>query len=139
MTIEVFGSYKSKDEAIKEVDRLSLEGIPANHIRVFTLQESAEELAKETDGKVKNVNEDYDDDFISKVKKMFFKVSDTDNNNLHDELVEHGLSSEQATRYTAEIRDGKILVLADNKVKMGHHPMVGEDELKVPFIDRKNY
>lgn len=137
MAIEVFGSFQSKDEAIKEVDKLSLGGIPSNHITLFTVQESADELVKETDGMVENVDEDHDDNLLSKLKKIFVKISDTDKS-LHDELKKAGLSEEQATRYAEEVRKGTILVLADNQVKMGHHSAnVGEDAFEVPANDAK--
>lgn len=135
MAIEVFGCFESKDEAVKEVEGLSLKGIPSNKITVFTSQ-SAEELGKDMDGIIENVEEDYDDDLKSMFKKVSLKVQDSDRN-FQEALLDAGLSEQQATRYAEEIQEGSILVIAENKLKMGHDSTPNTDELEVPVIERE--
>lgn len=136
MAMEVFGSFESKDEAIKKVEVLSLKGIPTNKITIFTLR-NPDELVRETDGIIVNEEEDYDTDFMSKVKKTVLNISDTDKS-FHDQFLGAGLSEEQATRYVKEIRSGNIVVIAENKLKMGHDSTPNTDELEVPIIQRGN-
>jgi len=136
MAIEVFGSFKTKDEAITEVEVLSLKGISADKITIFTL-ERTQDLVREVDGVIQNADEDDNDNFLSKVRKTFLKISDSDKS-FHDQFLDAGLSEEQATRYTEDMRSGNIVVIADNKLKMGHDSTPNTDELEVPVIQRGN-
>lgn len=136
MAIEVFGCFESKEEAIKEVEVLSLKGIPSNKITVFT-SKSAEDLGKDMDGIIENVDENYESDIKSMFKKVSLKVKDSDKS-FHEVLLDAGLSDQQATRYAKEIEEGNILVIAENKLKMGHDSTPNTDELEVPVIEREN-
>src|SRR5699024_1111877 len=126
----VFGCFETKDDAIKEVEVLSLKGIPSNNIMVFT-SGSAEELGKNMDGIIENPEKSNGDDLKTKFKKISLKIQDNDKS-FQEALLDVGLSEQQATRYGEEIQAGNILVIAENKLKMGHDSTPNTNELEVP-------
>jgi len=136
MAIEVFGCFETKDDAIKEVEVLSLKGIPSNNIMVFT-SGSAEELGKNMDGIIENPEKSNGDDLKTKFKKISLKIQDNDKS-FQEALLDVGLSEQQATRYGEEIQAGNILVIAENKLKMGHDSTPNTNELEVPVIGHEN-
>jgi len=136
MAIEIFGCFDTKDEAIKEVETLSLKGIPSNKITIFT-SDSAVELGKNMDGVIENAEESYEEGLRAKLQKASLKIQDNDRS-FTEALLDAGLSKQQATRYADEIEAGKILVIAENKLKMGHDSTPNTDELEVPVIEREN-
>ncbi|HLQ71647.1 MAG TPA: hypothetical protein VK142_07575 [Bacillota bacterium] len=136
MAIEVFGCFETKDDAIKEVEVLSLKGIPSNNIMVFT-SGSAEELGKNMDGIIENPEKSNGDDLKTKFKKISLKIQDNDKS-FQEALLDVGLSEQQATRYGEEIQAGNILVIAENKLKMGHDSTPNTSELEVPVIGHEN-
>lgn len=123
VTHEICGSFETKDEAIKVINALSLKGFPTDKIRIFTSEIDPRELAKETDGFIVHVQDDAQRKSTSKFKKLFAKITDCDTN-VYDQLRYDGLSDIQAKKYTEDIRSGNILVIADNKLKMGHNHAV---------------
>ncbi|MBP1970090.1 hypothetical protein J2Z83_002206 [Virgibacillus natechei] len=122
MAIEIIGSYPSKDEAVNVVDRLELKGYNAKNIIIFANNDHSKDLEKRTDVKVKtDPSENEDESFIDKVKKIFTEHTDTDSHiELHEKLINSGVSEHQAKKYTDEVQAGNILVLADDNLKMGN-------------------
>lgn len=120
MVHEVCGCFETKEEAARVINALSLKGFPADKIKVFTAQTDPADLGKETDGFIMNVREDANRRPTSRFKRLFGKISDSDTN-IHSQLRDFGLSERQVEKYTHDIRAGNVLVLADNKLKMGHH------------------
>ncbi|UJL47468.1 general stress protein [Virgibacillus sp. NKC19-16] len=123
MAKEIIGSYPSKDEAVNVVERLELKGFVAKNITIFANSDHKKEMEKRTDVKVKSdatENED-DESFMDKVKKVFTGNSVTDSHiELHEKLVNAGVSEHQAQKYSDEIESGNILVVADDELKMGN-------------------
>lgn len=134
MANEICGNFKTKEEAVRAINILSLKGIPADKIKIFTSQADPKALAKETDGIIVHVKEDVTKRSGAKVKKIFSKVSEC-NMDLHDKLRKNGLSEKQAQKYTKAIKSGDILVIADTKLKMGHNIAIEEFSMEVPFVD----
>lgn len=130
MTREICGSFETKEEAIKVVNALSLKGFPADRIKVFTSQTNPVELAREMDGFIVHVQDDADKkSTTTRFEKLFAKISDCDAD-VHQQLRSDGLSERQAENYGEDIKNGNIVVLADNNLKMGHYH---SNEMNVEF------
>lgn len=123
MAKEIIGSYPSKDEAVNVVERLELKGFIAKNIIIFANSDYAKEMEKRTDVKVKSdgTTNEYDESFMDKVKKVFTDHTDTDSHiELHEKLINAGVSEHQTKKYVDEIKSGNILVVADDKLRMGN-------------------
>src|SRR5699024_11739200 len=92
---------------------------------------------KNMDGVIENAEESYEEGLRAKLQKASLKIQDNDRS-FTEALLDAGLSKQQATRYADEIEAGKILVIAENKLKMGHDSTPNTDELEVPVIEREN-
>ena|SRR5699024_9489273 len=140
MAYEICGSFETKDEAIRVINALSLKGFPADRIKVFTSQADPGELARETDGFIMHVQDKQGRRSTSRFKKLFSKIGVCDVD-IHNQLRNDGLSERQAKKYTDEIHDGKILVLTDNKLKMGHYHTNTNVEfgMESPLVHHKTY
>ncbi|MBM7600288.1 hypothetical protein JOC34_002679 [Virgibacillus halotolerans] len=130
MSNEVYGPFPSVDEAVALVDGLQLKGTTADDISIFTNKDHMEELKKRTAVKVETDKSDSDevkqDTLMDKVKNIFVHTEDS-TLNMHDKLVHLGVSDKHATVYMTAIEAGKILVVADDKVRMGHDPLFDSD------------
>ncbi|GAB3061231.1 general stress protein [Virgibacillus ainsalahensis] len=127
---EVFGPFSARDEAVNLVNSLELKGYSAQNITVFTHRNDTSDMKKHTDVNVEsNVTEEKrEESFTDKVKKIFFNdnTEDTDSD-IYDKLMDLGMSDQQASKYIEEIESGKILVIADDTLKMGHDPTSTSD------------
>ncbi|MFB4166940.1 general stress protein [Virgibacillus sp. JSM 102003] len=121
MANEIFGPFHSKEDAIKKVSVLELKGLKAENITVFTNKENTDELEERTDVDVENnaTEDDEKGSFIDKIKKVMLNSQDS-GLNVHEKLVQLGVSDKQATKYVDAIESGEILVIADDKLKMGN-------------------
>lgn len=136
MAKEIYGSFQTKEEAAKVINVLSLKGFPANKIQIFTSQKNPRELTKVTDGIIVHVKEGVSKKPASYFEKLFLKVSDCEMN-IHDRLRDEGLSGKQAEKYTNDIHSGNIVIIADNKLKMGHESPDQEFATEVPLMNNK--
>lgn len=137
MTRQIFGSFDTRDEAIKTVNGLELKGYKAKNITIFANDDNTTDLAKQTDVNVESsiVETDSEPSFMDKVKRVFMKESGS-HPYLHDNLLESGISDKQAAKYTNEIESGKILVIADDELRMGHNSISDDIALSVDIIRR---
>ncbi|PAV29719.1 hypothetical protein CIL05_10130 [Virgibacillus profundi] len=137
MTRQIFGSFDTKDEAIKTVDGLELKGYKAKNITIFANNDDTNDLALRTDVNVESsiVETDSDPSFVDKVKKVFTNDAGS-HPYLHDKLIHSGISDKQASKYVDEIESGKILVIADDEMRMGNDSVSDDVTLEVDTIRR---
>lgn len=133
MANEIFGCFQTKEEVIQAVNLLSLKGFPADRIKIFTSQSDPKELTRETDGFVVHVKDDIPKR-ASAYNRFVHKISDCDKE-VQDKLLDNGLSEHQAEKYANNISDGDMLVVADNKLKMGHTRATEEFSMESPFVN----
>lgn len=120
MTNEIYGPYHSEEEVIKAVDIMTLKGFKAENITILANKKLCNQLEKRTDANVESSAEDDSEaSIISKIKNVFMD-EDKSEFNFRERLVELGLSEKQAEKYEKDIESGKILVLANDELRMGH-------------------
>lgn len=122
MTKLIIGMYDSEVEAINAVDSYELKGHEAKNITILTKSSLVEnELLKDTNVDVENTNSKNieSDTFMEKVKNIFTDHKDFKDDTLNA-LIDYGLTKEQATECITSINIGKIVVIADDTLKMGH-------------------
>lgn len=123
MTIQLLGTYPTEQEAITAVEVHSLAGLRADNITLFANTAHAKSLEEQTQVTVKAdqpmENEETESGWINKVKDIFSNSEDFD---LHSEehLMEFGLTKAEATECLEDVKAGKIVVLADDEMRMGH-------------------
>lgn len=126
MSNEVYGPFPSVDDVVALVDRMQLKGLTARNITVFTSNGHLAEFKRRTAVKVATDTSDVEtnnkDTLMQKVKNIFIH-DDEPGLNIHDKLVELGISDKNATVYSKEIQTGKTLIVADDKIRMGHDPL----------------
>ncbi|SEQ36486.1 Heat induced stress protein YflT [Virgibacillus subterraneus] len=139
MANEIFGPFHSKEDAIKKVSVLELKGLKAENITIFTNKENTAELEDRTDVDVENnaIEDDGKDSFIDKIKKVMLNSQDS-SLNIHEKLVQLGVSDKQASMYVDAIESGEILVIADDELKMGNDPTSDTVTLEEEVIHRNS-
>ena len=122
MTIQIIGKYQSVIDAVKVASGLELKGFKAKNILILTNHKHGE-LKDLTDvGVASNrPDEEKPETFLTKVKRRLFNPLDQ-TVDLHEKLVQFGVSAEDATTYIEDVESGKTLVIADDELKMGHAP-----------------
>lgn len=116
MVKRVFGSYNSEEEAIHGVEELQEKGYKADDLLLMSNKDKREVLEENTNVEVKSspISNGNGDSLIDKIKRAFTQeTGPEDQATTQEKLVEHGLSEEQASRYAADVEDGKILIAAD--------------------------
>lgn len=121
MTKVIVGSYLSQEEAVNAVNIYELEGHEAKNIIILAPHESRESLDHHTDVAVTDnrPNEHQPGTLMDKLKEKIthnvdFKL-DT-----QERLVDYGLSNEDAAQCLTDMQAGKIVVVADDELRMGH-------------------
>ncbi|MBP1947472.1 general stress protein [Virgibacillus litoralis] len=139
MANEIFGPFYSKEDAIKKVSVLELKGLKAENITIFTNKENTDELEDRTDVDVENnaIEDDEKDSFLDKIKKVMLNSQDS-GLNIHEKLVQLGVSDKQASMYVDAIESGEILVIANDELKMGNDPTSDTVTLEEEVIHRNN-
>jgi len=139
MAREICGCFETEEEAVNVINALSLKGFPADRIRVYTSQEDPRDLARETDGYIIHVQDGLNERKTSRFAKLFTKISDCDVDITH-QLRKDGLSERQAEKHANDISKGNILVVVDNKLKMGHqHTTNVEFGMESPLVHHSKY
>lgn len=130
MSNEVYGPFPSVDDVVALVDRIQLKGLTAKNIAIFTNRDHLEELKRRTAVKIEtdtsDIKPENKDSLMYKVKNIFIHDEDT-TLNIQDKLVELDISDANAAVYSKQIEAGKILVVADDKIRMGHDPLFDSD------------
>ncbi|MFD1361857.1 general stress protein [Lentibacillus salinarum] len=128
MAEEVYGPYTSVEDAVKTVNVLELEGYFKENITIFSHGKYADALNNDTDVNITSTetSKNRDRSFIDKITKFIFTgVEET--SNIHNKLLEKGLSDEQAAKFTDQIKSGSILVTSDTALKIGNNPVEETD------------
>jgi hypothetical protein len=124
MTIQIIGKYQSMIDAANVANGLELKGFKARNILILTNQHP-KELEAHTDVNIASSLQQIEDEnettptFFDKLKKRMAKHNNH-TLDMHDRLIEFGVSEEQAVRYIADVESGKTVVIADDELKMGH-------------------
>lgn len=139
MANEIFGPFHSKEDTVKKVSVLELKGLKAENITIFTNKENTDELEDRTDVDVENnaTEDDEKDSFTDKIKKVILNSQDS-NLNIHEKLVQLGVSDKQASKYVDAIESGEILVIADDELKMGNDSTSDTVTLEEEVIHRNS-
>lgn len=116
MAKNVIGVYESEQEVVQAVESLKMEGYTPEDISLVANSENASWLQSRTDASVESsgsAGSGDDKSFWEKAKDVFLD-NDTNNNSngYFDRLTNLGLSESEAHEYDADVRSGKIVVLA---------------------------
>lgn len=124
----IVGSYLTKEDAAKAISIYELQGHEANNIIALTNEEHKDSLDKLTDVTVKSDSPaDNDQLTITDKIKDIFTANASLELDTHDKLIEYGLSEDDATRCMKDVKLGKIVVLADDELRMGQAPPIDID------------
>lgn len=121
----IVGSYLSQEDAVKAINIYELTGHEAKNIIALTNEENKESLKDLTDVAVKS-NSPKDDENLrmtDKIKNIFTDNADLELDTL-DKLIEYGLSKDDAIRCMTDVNLGKIVILADDELRMGQAPPI---------------
>lgn len=120
MTKLIVGSYPSNEEAVKAVNIYELEGHEAKNIMMLTQPSNKDSLENLTDVAVvaDEPTDNEDESFTKKVKNIITHHVEF-SLDTHEKLVHYGLSDEEAERCLTDVESGKIVVLADDELRMG--------------------
>lgn len=120
----ILGSYDSKEEAITAVDVHALTGFSSSNITIFTNEINARQLENYTSVSIKTNSPQEKDDKSSPsiFERILNSLSGSDDFELHSEenLMDFGLSKIEAKQCMRDAQNGKIVVLADDQLRMGH-------------------
>lgn len=130
MAMEVYGPFPTTYETVKKVNGLQLKGLTAKNITIFADNKNAIKLKNHTAVKVETdlSRDENEDSFMDKVKKVFVDDEGDNNPNLHDKLVDIGISESRSSEYEEDIDAGEILVVADNTLKLGHDQFFDKED-----------
>lgn len=120
MTKLIVGSYPSNEEAVKAVNIYELEGHHAKNMIMLTHANNKDTLENLTDVAVAadESTDNKEESFTEKVKHIITHHVDF-SLDTHEKLVHYGLSDEEAESCLTHLELGKIVVLADDELKMG--------------------
>jgi hypothetical protein len=118
---EVFGPYETTDEVINMVSALQLKGYKSSNISLFAQEDHTEDLIKHTDVNVESetASEKNQPKFVEKMQNLFTNDKNP-HATLHEKLTNGNISDKQAEKYVEAIENGKVVVIADNELKMGN-------------------
>lgn len=120
MTKLIVGTYHSREEAINAINIFELTGHESKNIIVLTNKENAKKLnikgLVKTDTPESNQKKP---SFSNKFKDFFTRKIDFELDTV-EKLVDYGISQEEAEKCLADVKAGKIVVLADDRLRMGH-------------------
>ena len=121
MTKYIYGSYLSEEEAIDAASVAELKGLKAENITIISNQSTVDELTKRTDVNVQTptAKTDQRDPIMSKIKRIFNKDQSNDSS-LYTRLIDLGLTPAIAQECVDEVNSGKVLMIADDELRMGH-------------------
>lgn len=121
----IVGSYLKEEDAVKAINIYELQGHEAKNIVALTNEKHKESLKELTDVAVKSDSpEDKSKLTITdKIKNIFIANADLELDT-HEKLIEFGLSEDDAIRCMTDVNLGKIVVLADDELRMGQAPPI---------------
>lgn len=117
----IVGTYHSKEEAIKAITIFELTGHESKNIIVLTNRENAKTLNIKITVKTDAPDNKEEPSFTNKFKNFFTRKNDFELDTV-EKLVDYGLTHADAEKCLTEVKAGKIVVLADDKLRMGNDP-----------------
>lgn len=125
MTKLVLGAFQSEEETITAINVFELAGHQSKNITIFTNEEHAKALENQISVTIKTDSpqpEEEPDSILGKIMNTFSNSNDFELDS-HEKLVEFGLPDEKAEQCMADMHSGKIIVIADDNLRMGHPPL----------------
>jgi|GEM_PF-5846672 len=121
----IIGSYLTEEYAINAINAYELKGHEAKNIILLTNSSLPERLENRTDVNVSSISHDVEKSptLLTKIKRFIINHADIELDTI-EKLVHFGLSKGQAETALAEVKAGRILVLADDQLKMGHNATI---------------
>jgi exoribonuclease R len=119
MSKQIVGTYASDEEAIKAIHVYELSGHQSSNIVILTNEEKAKALETRTKVKIKTNAPKKKEEQKGFFKKMFSKADDFELDT-HEKLVGFGLADEVAEKCLEDVKLGKIVVIGDDELRMGH-------------------
>lgn len=127
----VIGAFDTEKDALTAVNVYELAGHHSKNITILASQEQAESLDDMTDVTVKSDSPNEDEPAKATIlDKLINAFSDTEEFELdtHEKLIDYGLPLEAAEECMEDVESGKIVVLADDELRMGHAPFTSKEE-----------
>ena len=121
----IIGSYTTEENAINAINTYELKGHEAKNITLLTNSSQPEKIESKTDVNVSSISDDVEEstDLLTKIKRFIINYPDIELDTI-EKLVNFGLSKEQAERALTKVQAGKIVVLADDELRMGHETSI---------------
>src|SRR5690625_7000147 len=118
----IIGSYTTEEYAINAINAYELKGHEDKNIILLTNISLPKMIENRTDVNVSNISHDVEKSptLLTKIKRFIINHADIELDTI-EKLVHFGLSKGQAETALAEVKAGKILVLADDQLKMGNN------------------
>ncbi|GAB3803286.1 general stress protein [Virgibacillus kimchii] len=137
MSNEIFGPYETTDEVINMVTSLELKGYKSSNISLLANEDHTENLIKHTDVNVESEvsGEPEKHKFTKKVQNLFSNSKNV-HTSLHERLKKENISDKQADKLLEAVENGKIVILADNELKMGNDSTPNAVSMKEDTIQR---
>lgn len=119
MTKQILGSYNTIEETRDAIAVFELQGHESKNIVVFANHIDDDVFQHHQTVNFETKAQSDDEGFIEKIKDKLH-IRDNLNFNSREALIEYGLSENNATMALAEVQVGKIIVIVDNELRMGH-------------------
>src|SRR5690625_4452492 len=121
----IIGSYSTEENAINAINNYELKDNEAKNITLLTNSSQPGKIESKTDVNVSSILDDLEEstDLLTKIKRFIINYPDIELDTI-EKLVNFGLSKEQAERALTKVQAGKIVVLADDELRMGHETSI---------------
>lgn len=123
MTKRMLGSYKTVEESLHAADVYALAGHSEDGIIMLTNEENAAKLEGRTPVQIKTDNPSptpESESFIDKVKDVFTSSDEHVELDTAEKLTAFGLSQKEADTTMLEVKNGNIVIIVDDELRMGH-------------------
>src|SRR5690625_3555864 len=121
----IIGSYTTEENAINAINTYELKGHEAKNITLLTNSSQPEKIESKTDVNVSSISDDVEEsaDLLTKIKRFIINHPNIELDTI-EKLVDFGLSKDQAETALRKVQAGKIVVLADDELRMGHETSI---------------
>ena len=124
----VVGMYDSPEEAMKGINIFELKGHQSKNVIALTTVDKAEEVDNLTNITVQTKTLSNDDSHKIKGQNLVENILGNEDVQLDslEKLIEYGLTPKKAEECVRSVQEGKIVVLADNALRMGQSENIDE-------------
>lgn len=122
MAKQVLGCYETPEEALTAVESYALSGHRESSIVIFTNEENAKLLEGYTKVTIKTDRPLLEEsaNLTDKLRDTFKPYKELELDSI-EKLIEFGLSQKEAEGSMLELRNGHIVIFADERIRMGQH------------------